>query len=116
MYWCRVLQIVVGVVGSCPAVTDVPLRALCRNAYYVGTMAKATDRFQRTSMRANYLYRCSLPEFAGFEVCSKEDIKRGLEVTQKNIDHSHYYHHQLFLGSNKLETFKDPRLLVRSSG
>ena len=85
----------------------------CRNAYYVGTMAKATDMFQRTAMRANYLYTCSLPEFAAFEVCAPKEIARGLTLTVKNVVLAESYHQQLFLGTTKLETFKDPRLLVR---
>jgi len=74
-------------------------------------MAKATDMFQRTAMRANYLYRCSLPEFAAFEVCSPKELARGLAATVSNVALAENYHQQLFLGNTKLETFRDPRLL-----
>jgi hypothetical protein len=33
-----------------------------------GDMTFTTDRFQRVAMRTHFAQRCSLPEFAGFEV------------------------------------------------
>ena len=64
-------------------------------------------------MRNDFLFKCALPEFAGFEVCSEKLIQASLKTMQTNVDMVATYHHVLFLGANKLETFQDPRLRVR---
>lgn len=86
----------------------------CRDAFYVGKMAKAADRFQRIVTRNNFLFRCTLPDFASFEVCSERLIKGVQKTMQANLDMAATYHQMLFLGANKLETFQDPRLQVRN--
>jgi hypothetical protein len=78
-------------------------------------MAKAVDRFQRLTMRNNFLFKCALPEFAGFEVCSEKLIQVCQKTMQTNLDMAANYHQVLFLGAKKLETFQDPRLQVRAS-
>jgi len=73
-------------------------------------MAKAADRFQRITMRNDFLFKCALPDFAGFEFCSEKLIQASQKTMKTNLDMVATYHQVLFLGANKLEPFHDPRL------
>jgi hypothetical protein len=76
-------------------------------------MASALDKFQAISLRANFLQKCSLPQYQNESACSSAMMRTHLAKLAANIDLAHHYHRKLFLGEGKLKTFDDPHLLVR---
>lgn len=90
------------------------LGVLCRNAANVCRMAQTTERFLRISLRNVLLQKCGKADFTAFEVCSEATLQRYHGIFANEISVARENHLGLMLGfGNKLQTFNDPRLLVR---
>jgi hypothetical protein len=78
-------------------------------------MAQTTERFLRISLRAVLLQKCGKPEFHDFEVCSEATLQRYHGIFANEIEVARTNHLGLMLGfGSTLQTFNDPRLLVRA--
>jgi hypothetical protein len=77
-------------------------------------MARALDRFQSITLRANFLQRCYLPSFVGSAGCEDGMMQLHLRKLRFNTDMAREYHQSLYLGAHGLQPFTDSRLLVRN--
>lgn len=74
-------------------------------------MARATDRFQLSTMRSNMLQKCGEPQFADFPMCSPEKFEFNRDRLMKNTANLRQWHHDLYLGAEgSLRAFADPRI------
>jgi hypothetical protein len=75
-------------------------------------MARALDRFQAITLRANFLQGCYMPSFVGSAGCEEHMMQLHLSKLRFNTDMAGEYHQSLYLGANGLQPFTDSRLLV----
>ncbi|GBF95600.1 hypothetical protein Rsub_08582 [Raphidocelis subcapitata] len=91
------------------AIVTTQIESRYSSCYNSATMARAADRFQLTAMRANFLYRCNLPEFSGLLVC--KDILSQRQRMLNNLLLTRDWHHDLYLGpKGQLQRLADPRI------
>lgn len=66
-------------------------------------------------MRANYVQKCYLPEFVSMAACTSANSQYYLNKLKQNIEYMRLYHHGLYLGQNKLQSFKSKALMASST-
>lgn len=62
------------------------------NARDTATMARATDRFQLSAMRANLLQKCREPDFEAFDTCSASKHERNMNKLALNTVNLRHWH------------------------
>ncbi|KAI8467685.1 MAG: hypothetical protein J3K34DRAFT_523567 [Monoraphidium minutum] len=95
------------------AILSTQIKLRFENMHDTAKMARATDRFQLSAMRINFLQKCAIPQYSGYEICSSDQMENMRDRLMNNLHLLTEWHQSLYLGQGSLNTFADKRLYDR---